>query len=123
MIEVRRDLWRFSGPTPLLQQRHLEPAAQMAFEYLQGGRLHTSLGNLYQCLVTLTVKNFFLMPKLFPDVQEEPPVFQFMPIACCPVTGHHWKLSGSSFLSSCLQVFAESDEIPLEPFLLQAKQS
>jgi len=27
--------------------------------------------------------------KLFPDIQREPPVFQFMPIASDPVTGNH----------------------------------
>ena len=40
MVEVGRDLWRSSGPNPLLKQGHLEPVAQdhvqMAFEYLQG---------------------------------------------------------------------------------------
>jgi len=45
--EVGRDLWRPSRPTPLLKQGHLELAAQdrvqMAFEYLQGGRLHSHL--------------------------------------------------------------------------------
>jgi len=35
----------------------------------------TSLGNLCQCSITLTVK------KVFPDVQREPPLLQFLPIA------------------------------------------
>ena len=38
MVEAERDLWRSSGPTLLLKQGHLEPAAQdhvqTAFEYL-----------------------------------------------------------------------------------------
>ena len=51
LVEVGKDLWRSSGPTPLLEQGHLELVAQdhiqMAFEYLQGGRLPTtSLGRL-----------------------------------------------------------------------------
>ena len=49
------------------------------------GESTTSLGNLCQCLVTSHSQ------KVFPDVQREPPVFQFVPIASCPVTGYHWK--------------------------------
>jgi len=45
IVEVGRDLWRSPIPTPLLKQSHLEQAAhdhvQMAFEYLQGWRLHS----------------------------------------------------------------------------------
>jgi len=40
MIEVGRDLWRSSGPIPLLKQEHLETVAQdhvqAGFEHLQG---------------------------------------------------------------------------------------
>jgi len=60
-----RELRRSSHPTRLLKEGRIEPIAQdhvqTAFEYLQGGRLTTSLGNLCQCLVTLTVKECFLM--------------------------------------------------------------
>jgi len=42
----------------------------------------TSLGNLFQCLVILTVN------KVLPDVQREPPVFEFVPIAAGLATGH-----------------------------------
>jgi len=38
MAEVGKDLWRSSGPTPLLKQGYLEPVAQdhvqMVLEYL-----------------------------------------------------------------------------------------
>lgn len=44
LVEVGRDLWRPSAPTPLLQQGHLQLVAhshvQMAFEYFQGWRSH-----------------------------------------------------------------------------------
>ena len=44
LVEVGRHLWRPSGPTPLLQQGHLELVTQnhvqTAFEYLQGWRIH-----------------------------------------------------------------------------------
>ena len=48
LLEVRTGLWRSSGPTPLLKQDHLEPVAQdhiqVAFEYLQGRRVHNVPG-------------------------------------------------------------------------------
>jgi len=46
------------------------------------GDATTSLDNPCQCSV-------ILMVKVFPDVQREPPVFQFVPIASHPVTGYH----------------------------------
>ena len=42
-----------------------------------------SLRNLRKCSVTLIIK------KRFADVQEEPPVFQFAPIASGPVSRYH----------------------------------
>ncbi|KAK4828311.1 hypothetical protein QYF61_025323 [Mycteria americana] len=52
-----------SDHLPVLSKGHLELAAQdhvqMAFEYLQDST--TSLGNLCQCSITLTVKKCFLM--------------------------------------------------------------
>ena len=85
-LEVGRDLWRSSGPTPLLKQGHLELAAQdhvqMASEYLQGWRLHPLPGQPVPVLGHPHSKI------LFPDVQREPPVFQFGPIASGHFTGH-----------------------------------
>ena len=78
------------------------------------GHTTTSSGNLCQCLVTCQV---------FPDVQTEPPVLQFVPIASGPVTGHHWKVPGSICFTLSLQVFICIDEIRPEPSLLQAEQS
>jgi len=44
MIKVGRDFWRSSCPTLSLRQGHLKPVAQdcvqVAFENLQGERLH-----------------------------------------------------------------------------------
>ena len=51
MIEVGRDLWRSSGPRPLLKQGHLETVAQdhvqTAFEYLQLYQPHSKLEPSY----------------------------------------------------------------------------
>ena len=87
MAEVRRDLWRSSGPTLLLKQGHLELVAQdyiqMAFEYLQQWRLRNLSGQPMTVLCHPHSKN------VFSDVQREPPVFQFqfVPIASGPVRG------------------------------------
>jgi len=62
----------------LLKQGHLEPIAQdhvrTASEYLQGWRPATSLVNLCQCLVTLIVKQCFLM------LRENPLYFSSCPL-------------------------------------------
>ena len=47
----------------------------MAFEYLQGWRLHNLPGQPVPVLSHPHSK------KVFPDVQTEPPVFQFVPFA------------------------------------------
>jgi len=48
IFEVGSDLWRSSCATYLLMQSHLEVVAkdhvQIAFEYLQGWRLHNKSG-------------------------------------------------------------------------------
>jgi len=48
MVQIRRDLWRSSGPTPLLKPGYLKHVAQdhvqIFSEYLQGGKLHSLLG-------------------------------------------------------------------------------
>jgi len=42
------NLWRLSGPKPLLKQGHLQPVVQdciqITFDYLQGWRLHNLPG-------------------------------------------------------------------------------
>lgn len=55
----------------------------MAFEDLEGRRLHNLSGNPVPELGYLHTK------EVFPDVQPQPLVFQFEPIPSCPVTGHH----------------------------------
>lgn len=55
--------------------------------------------------------------KMFPDIQREPPVFQGVPTASDPVTGHHWKEPGSLIVPS-LQEFIYIGKVLLEPTLL-----
>jgi len=80
----------------------------MAFKYLQGWRLHNLSGQ------PVPVLSHPHSEKVFPDVQREPSVFQFVPIASCPVTRHHRKEPGSIPFLSPLQVFRYIDKIPLE---------
>lgn len=70
----------------LLKQRYVEMVAQdhiqTAFEYAQGGKLPSSLGNLCQCSVTL------MLEIVFPDFQTELPEFIVCPLPAVlsPVT-------------------------------------
>ena len=72
---------------PLLKQRHLESHAwdhvQRGFECLQGGRFLNLSGQPVPVITHPHNK------KVLPDIQTEPPVFQFVPITSGPVTGHH----------------------------------
>lgn len=64
-VVVQKDLWKSSGPNPLLSQSHLKPVTQAyiqtALNISRHGESMTSLGNLCQSLVTLPVKKCFLM--------------------------------------------------------------
>jgi len=77
MVEVARHFWRSSVPTPLLRQCHLELVAwdhvQMAFEYLQGWRLHKLPGQ------PVPVLGDPHSEKVLPDVQMDPTMFLFVP--------------------------------------------
>jgi len=81
---------RLEGPLeviwskPLLKHGHLELVAQdHVLEYLQGWRLHNLPGQPVPWL------GHPHREKVFPDVQREPPVFQFVPTASGPATGHN----------------------------------
>lgn len=49
--------------------------------------------------------------EVLPDMLMEPPLFQFVPVASCPGTEHHWKESSSILLVSFFQIVAELVEI------------
>ena len=87
MVEVERDLLKSPAPTHLLKQGHLELVAQdhvqMAFKYLQVWRLDSLPGQPVPVLTHLHSE------RGLPDVERESPVFQFVPVASGPVTGHH----------------------------------
>jgi len=43
--------------------------------------------------------------EVLPHVQTELPMLQFVPIAPCPVAGHHWKEFGPIFLTPTPKIF------------------
>ena len=81
MAETGKDLWRTSGPNLLLKQV-AQDRVQMAFEYLQGGRLHNLPGQL------VPVLSHPHREKVFLDVQGNLLYFGLCPLSG-PVTGHH----------------------------------
>ena len=87
IVGVGRDLCVSSSPTPLPKQGHIQQSAQdlvqAGLEYLQRRRLHNLPGQPVPVLCHPQRE------EALPHVQTEPPVLQFVPIAPCPVTGHH----------------------------------
>jgi len=96
MLGVGRDLCGSSSPTPLPKQGHLQQAAQdlvqAGLEYLQGRRIHSLPGQ------PVPVLRHPQREDVLPHVQTELPMLQFVPVAPCPVAGHHWKESGPILL-------------------------
>jgi len=120
MVEVGRDLWGSCSPTSLPKQGHLHQAAQdcvqVGFEYLQRRRLCSLPGQPVPVL-------HHPQSKEVPRVQLELPRLQFVPVAPCPVAGHHWKESGPVLLTPTLKIFRGISKVPSQPSLLQATQA
>ena len=116
MVGIGKDLCRLSSPTPVPKQGRLEQAAQdciqVGFEYLQRRRLHYLLGQ------PVPVLHHPQREEVLPRVQTELPVLQFVPIAPCPVTGHHCKESGPILLTPTLQIFGRIFKVPNDPRLM-----
>jgi len=87
MLWVGRDLCGSSSPILLPKQGHLQKAAQdlvqVGLEYLQRRRIHNLPGE------PVSVLCHSQREEILPHLQTELPVPQFVPIAPCPVTGHH----------------------------------
>lgn len=96
-----KDLWRPSCPTSLAQSRFTysrlpEAMSNHVLSINKDGGSTTFLGNLFQCLNTITVKKaFFLMFKWN---------FSTCVIVSGCVPGHHWEESNSLFFAPSLQV-------------------
>lgn len=61
--------------------------------------------------------------EVFTHTQMELPVFLFVPIAPCQVTGHHWEKSGLILLTATLRVFVCVSKILSQSFLPQAQEA
>ena len=111
MVGVERDLWGSSSPIPLPKQGDLQQAAQdvvqVGFEYLQRRRLHNLPGQ------SVPVLWHPLSKEVLPRVQLKRPMLQSVPVAPCPVAGHHWKESGPILLTPSLQIFIGIYKHPL----------
>jgi len=105
-------LW-VTQPNPLPKQGHPEQAAQhhvqAGREYLQRRRLHRLPGQTESGL------RHPQREEVLPHVQMELPLLQFVPVAPCPVTGHHWKESGPILLTPTLQIFISIYKVPSQP--------
>lgn len=87
--------------------RLLRAAFSFVFNYLQGWR-HCNLC-VGKCI---PVFNHPCSPEVFPDVQREPLVFQFVSITSGPVTELHWGEPLSVVFTLSGQVFIYTDKIP-----------
>jgi len=87
MVGVGRDRCGSYSPVPLPKQGHLQQAAQdliqEGLEYLQRRRLHNLPGQ------PVPVLHHPQREEILPHVQMELPVLRFVPVAPCPVNGHH----------------------------------
>jgi len=121
MVRDGRDLWGSSSPNPLPKQGHLQQAAQdlvwVGLEYLQRRRLHNLPGQ------PVPVLRHPQREAILPHIQMELPVFQFVPIAPCPVAGHHREESGPILVTPTLEIFIGIYKVPSQSSLLQAKQA
>jgi len=121
MVEIGRNLWRSSGPTPRSKQCHLESVAedcvQMAFESVQAWNLHNLPGQPVPVF-----SHLHKAEKCFTKLKSVP-VFLFLPAASCPATGHYWKEPGSAHFAPSLPVLIYINKIPFQPSLVWAEQS
>jgi len=72
------------------------------FEYLQRRRLHNLPGQPVPGL------RHPQSEEVLPHVQTDLPKLRFVPVAPCPVTGHHWKELGPILLTLTLEIFIRS---------------
>ena len=98
------------------QTRLPRATSSLALNVSRDGASTTSLGNQFQCITTLWVKNFLLITNLnLPSQLKTIPPY--------PITTHpHMQLFPLLFIRS-VQVLEGHNEVSPEPSLLQAKQA
>ena len=94
-----------AAPSGRVTQSRLPSTASRRLPHVsKDGDATTSRGNPCQCSLPLPGK------KGFGDGEAEPPVFQLVPVASCPATGHLCKEPGSLFLMPSLQTCVHIDK-------------
>lgn len=92
--------WKSPSPAPSSEQGQHEQVAQshlpLSFEYLQGWRHH----NFDEQLVLVCVHPH--SEEVFSCVEVEFPVFQFVTIDYCSVTGQNWEEPGTVAFTSTI---------------------
>ena len=78
----------------------------MGLEYLQRRRLRNLPGQ------PVPVLRHPQREEILPHVQLELPLLQFVPVAPCPVAGHHWKEFGPILLMPTLEIFIGIYKVP-----------
>ena len=87
---------------------------QPGLECLQGGAAETSLGNLFQCLTALTVKNFFLISSLNLRSSSLKPFLLVLSLRVL-------KIVPPQLCCRPLQILEGHYKVPPEPSLFQAE--
>jgi len=83
MVGVGRDLCGSSNPTALSKQGHLQQAAQ---DLVQAGLEYLQSNVSGQPVLVLCHPQ---SEEVLPHLQTELPMLPFVPVAPCPVCGHH----------------------------------
>lgn len=109
--------WRLKGsggPTLCSEHEKLEQVAQKhvwwAFEYFQRWTLNSLSGQAVPGFDHPHNEKAFSYPHV------EFPVFRFVPVASCPVTGYHCEDSGPTFFSASHQTLKHIDKVSAKPF-------
>lgn len=104
MAEVGRHLWKLSSSSPSSKQSQLEQVAQVIASWVlsisQYGGSVTSLGNMSQCLMTLTIKKISFHLDGIP----------FISVTSWPVTGITEKILALTSLLTLMKVFIHTDK-------------
>ncbi|KAK4823617.1 hypothetical protein QYF61_004220 [Mycteria americana] len=109
------------GPAvqPVLYPAKSTPVQAMSSQFLQENAIPpgmvtptTSLGSLFLCLITLSVKKFFLISNLNLS----------WPISSCPMACYVGEETDPHLSTTSFQVVVESDKVSPQPPFLQARQ-
>jgi len=111
-------LW-VTQPNPLPKQGHPEQSAQHRG---QGGWNISREGDSPTLWAAWARAPSPQREEVLPRLQLELPLPQFVPVAPCPVAGHHCKESGPILLTP-LQILIGISKVPSQPSLLQAEQA